>query len=122
MFIQTTTPVHNQLSAQSSLEYIFLRFILARAALPEIGELTVPQFPVKIGTRSYKIDYGIVGLKNKFAIELDGFVVHSQKSNFNNDRFRGNDLINDGWTLIRFSTENITGSPFRCITQLQETL
>lgn len=122
MFIQTTTPVHNQLSAQSSLEYIFLRFILARSALPEIGELTVPQFPVKIGDKLYRIDYGIVGLKSKFAIELDGFVVHSQKTNFNNDRFRGNDLINDGWTLIRFSTENVTTSPFRCITQLQETL
>lgn len=122
MFTQTTTPVYNQLSAQSSLEYIFLRYILARAALPEIGEFTVPQFPVKIGGKFYTIDYGIVGLKSKFAIELDGFVVHSQKSNFNNDRFRGNDLINDGWTLIRFSTENITTSPYRCITQLQDTL
>src|SRR5438105_1987977 len=120
MFTQIITPIYNQLSAQSSLEYIFLRFILARAALPEIGELTVPQFPVKIGNKFYRIDYGIVGLKYKFAIELDGFVVHSQKTNFNNDRFRGNDLINDGWTLIRFSTENVTTSSFRCITQLQE--
>jgi hypothetical protein len=122
MSLRTPLPVHTELSAQSSLEYIFLRYILARAALPEIADFTVPQFPVRIEGKFYTIDYGITGLKNKFAIELDGFVVHSQKNNFNKDRFRGNDLITDGWTLIRFSTENITGSPHRCVTQLQAAL
>src|ERR1700712_986168 len=112
-----TPAIQDELSAQSVLEYNFLRYILSRAALPEIADFTVPQFPVKIENKTYRIDYGIVGTRSKFAIELDGFVAHSQKSNFNNDRFRGNDLINDGWTLIRFSTENINKDPNRCIAQ-----
>lgn len=116
-----TTPIHEELSAQSILEYKFLRNILARAALPEIADFTVPQFTVSIGEKKYRIDYGIVGAKYKFAIELDGYQFHSQRESFNNDRFRGNDLISDGWTLIRFSTENVNSDPKRCIKQLQET-
>ena len=39
----------------------------------------------------------------KVAVEFDGFVPHSTRRVFDDDRARQNDLVADGWTVFRIT-------------------
>jgi very-short-patch-repair endonuclease len=54
----------------------------------------------------------------KVAVELDGYEVHSRKKEFHADRSRQNLLVLDGWTVLRFTWENLD----HLVTQLRELL
>ena len=57
---------------------------------------------------SYRIDFAIVMKKIKIAIELDGYAYHGRnKESFQNDRTRQNDLIKGGWTILRYTWNDI---------------
>jgi very-short-patch-repair endonuclease len=62
----------------------------------------VRQHPVAINDRRYRIDLAYPA--QRIAIELDGYDVHRTRSAFDSDRARGNDLVLDGWTLLRFTS------------------
>src|SRR5215469_4360335 len=58
---RTEMAVYDLLSAESFLEYAFLRWILAAAAKPEIVGQVWPQYKVAWAQHTYRIDYAIVG-------------------------------------------------------------
>lgn len=60
-------------------------------------------YPVMIKGRRYYLDIAFPGLK--LAIELDGWGVHSDRVAFVSDRERQNDLLVEGWIVLRFSWE-----------------
>lgn len=113
---------HETLSADSFLEYAFLRWVLAPAARPEIARHVVPQRHLEVAGRRYRVDYEIVGQERTFAVELDGFEFHGNRYAFNYDRLRQNDLLATGRVVVRFSYDAIRLETGRCINQLQAIL
>jgi len=114
--------VHDILSAESFLEYAFLRWIFTPAVKPEIATRIKPQYEVTWDGHTYRIDYAIVGQKHSIAVELDGFTFHGSRAAFSYDRLRQNDLHAAGWRVIRFSYDMIRLEPTRCVAQLQSVL
>jgi superfamily II DNA or RNA helicase/very-short-patch-repair endonuclease len=114
--------IYDELSAESFLEYAFLRWILAPAAKPEIVGRVKPQYEITWAGHTYRIDYAIMGQDRPIAVELDGFTFHGSRSAFSYDRLRQNDLHAAGWIAIRFSYDMIRLEPARCVAQFQSVL
>src|SRR6266567_2247387 len=114
--------VYDVLSAESFLEYAFLRWILAPAAKPGIVGRVKPQYAITWAGHTYRIDYAIMGQDRPIAVELDGFTFHGSRSAFSYDRLRQNDLHAAGWLAVRFSYDMIRLDPARCVAQMQSVL
>lgn len=109
-------------SADSFLEWAFLRWVLTPAVMPGFGGHVHPQAPASVDGRDYRIDYVIEGPAIRIAVELDGFEFHGRRSAFTYDRFRQNDLSTAGHHIIRFTYDGIRRETARCIRQLQAAL
>jgi hypothetical protein len=96
-------PLWEQISADSYLEYAFVRWVLTPAMHPAIHSAIVPQHEVTIGHHTYRVDYILRGAELTIAVELDGFAYHSDRDAFTYDRLRQNDLQLLGWRILRFS-------------------
>ncbi|MFX3636311.1 MAG: DNA-binding response regulator [Candidatus Pristimantibacillus sp.] len=73
------------------------------------------------GTRF--IDFAYIRHSLRLAIEIDGFQTHAANINrwqFSDSRIRQNHLIIDGWTILRFSYDDIKDKPMMCIQLLQQ--
>jgi very-short-patch-repair endonuclease len=83
---------------------------IARILLLDAGFPVVPQHVVLLGGRFVGyVDLALV--KARVAIEIDGFSWHSSKERFQRDRERQNDLVLAGWTVLRFSAEDVVHRP-----------
>jgi len=54
----------------------------------------------------------------KLCIEIDGRAYHSDRATFENDRARQNALVLAGWTVLRFTWEQITAQPDEVVRQV----
>jgi very-short-patch-repair endonuclease len=72
--------------------------LLVRAGLPA----PVHQHRVRVGRRTRRLDLAYPELM--IAIEYDGWSHHSQRSAFDADRARANELELLGWTVLRFTS------------------
>jgi very-short-patch-repair endonuclease len=54
----------------------------------------------------------------KLCIEIDGRAYHSDRAAFENDRTRQNALVLAGWTVLRFTWEQITAQPDEVVRQV----
>lgn len=82
----------------SALETRVLR-ALVDAGLPA----PLRNHPVASGGRTYHVDLAYP--EAMLAIEVDGFSTHSERRAFEIDRARANDLVIDGWRVIRFTSK-----------------
>ena len=74
----------------------------------------VANYPVLLAGRLIaRIDIAFPALR--LAIEVDGLAYHSDRLRFQRDRTRQNDLVNLGWTVLRFTWQDITADPERVI-------
>lgn len=110
------------ITSDSYLEYAFLRWVLTPAVHPAIVPHIVPQYQVPTQDHTYRLDYAILGVAKRIAIELDGFAFHSGRWAFTYDRLRQNDLQAEGWSVLRFSYDAIQHETARCVAQLQSLL
>lgn len=60
-------------------------------------------------TNRRRIDYVYADLR--IAIELDGYADHGDRQAFREDRRRQNELVNAGWTVLRFTWEDLKQRP-----------
>jgi very-short-patch-repair endonuclease len=74
-------------------------------------DLPVPvfQFPLRIGTRSCRLDFAYPDLR--LAIEVDGWSAHGDASAFRADRARDSELSAMGWQCLRFTWDDVIGRP-----------
>ena len=56
----------------------------------------------------------------RMAIEVDGKAFHSDERSFERDRRRQNQLVLGGWTILRFTWDQITRSPEQVISTVQQ--
>ncbi len=112
-------PLYQSITADSFLEYAFLRWVLTPAVLAGIQPHTIPQREISVEGKTYRVDYAIEGVSRRIAVELDGFAYHGDRTAFTYDRLRQNDLQAADWTVIRFSYDAVRQDTARCIEQLQ---
>ncbi len=115
----TNRPLYEALTADSFLEYAFLRWVLTPAAVASVAARVIPQREVTVHGKTYRIDYAIEGATRRIAVELDGFAYHGNRAAFTYDRLRQNDLQAAEWTIARFSYDAVRQAPARCVEQLQ---
>lgn len=77
--------------------------LLRRAGVP----VAVAEHPVQDGR--YYIDFAWPELK--LAVEVDGWAVHGTPTGLRNDLHRQNELIAQGWTLLRFTWDDVCHRP-----------
>ncbi len=58
----------------------------------------------------------------RLGIELDGRAWHTDRERFQHDRARQNWLVNEGWTVLRFTWEDLTERPVHVITEVSTAL
>ncbi|MUT66887.1 DUF559 domain-containing protein [Paenibacillus sp. NEAU-GSW1] len=71
------------------------------------------------------IDFAYVRPPYKVGIEIDGYGAHSRdidRRKFADDRFRQNELVLDGWQVLRFSYDAIEDQSKRCQQHIQQIL
>jgi very-short-patch-repair endonuclease len=56
------------------------------------------------------------------AIELDGFAFHSDRSVFEDDRARANELVAMGWTVLRFTWDQVVHRPAWVVSVIRRVL
>jgi very-short-patch-repair endonuclease len=60
--------------------------------------------------------------EHKVGLEFDGFPYHSSTEAQEADALRQNDLVRDGWTILRFPPDELNNHPGRFIRVVKETL
>lgn len=76
--------------------------VLVEAGLPE----PTRQHRIRANGRTYFVDLAYP--EQMVAIEIDGFEYHRSRNDFDRDRSRQNDLVGDGWTVLRFTSRSVT--------------
>jgi very-short-patch-repair endonuclease len=77
--------------------------IVRRAGLPEPRV----NHRIRVGGRIRHLD--LAWPEAKVAVEFDGFVPHSTRRVFDDDRARQNDLVAEGWTVFRITKAMLRG-------------
>jgi len=78
-------------------------------------------YPVLVGGALVaRLDIAFVA--RRIAIEVDGFAYHRDRDRFQRDRTRQNALVNLGWTVLRFTWQDITARPGLLIATVRSTL
>ncbi len=55
----------------------------------------------------------------RLAIEVDGRAFHTDRRSFQRDRTRQNRLTNAGWTVLRYTWEDVTRRPERVVAEIE---
>ncbi|TAL20866.1 MAG: DUF559 domain-containing protein, partial [Frankiales bacterium] len=58
----------------------------------------------------------------RLVVEVDGFAFHADRASYRNDRRRTNELVLAGWRVLRFSWEDVVGSPDVVVDQVRRAL
>ena len=101
---------------ESVLEARTLR-LLREYSLPT----PTPQWEVRVGRRLVgRVDFAYPKLS--LALEVDGFESHSSLTAFGRDRARQNDLVAAGWTVLRFTWDDVVHRPDRVASMVRRVL
>ncbi|WP_139992863.1 DNA-binding response regulator [Paenibacillus paridis] len=71
------------------------------------------------------LDFTYVRPPHRISIEIDGYGPHhkhASRRKFSDDRFRQNQLILDGWIVVRFSYDDLQDRPKQCQQFIQQLL
>jgi very-short-patch-repair endonuclease len=79
-----------------------------------------PNHCVLIGPKRYFLDIAFPAAR--LAIEVDGRAYHSDARSFQRDRRRQNDLVAAGWTVLRFTWEDVVLRPDDVIARIEAAL
>lgn len=60
--------------------------------------------------------------EQRLVVEFDGFAFHADRISYRNDRRRTNQLVLAGWRVLRFSWEDVVGSPHLVVGQVRRAL
>ena len=98
---------------QSQLEDEFLRILQAAGVELPISQVRI----VKRGGRTVaRVDF--VYLDLRLIIELDGERYHTDRNTFRSDRRRQNELIQEGYRILRFTAWDVFAAPDYVIAQV----
>jgi very-short-patch-repair endonuclease len=67
----------------------------------------------------WRVDLAFV--REKVAVEVDGWAWHVDAERFRNDRRKQNALVRDGWDPLRFTWHDLDGRPDEVVTEIHAT-
>jgi very-short-patch-repair endonuclease len=76
----------------------------------------------KYGANFYYLDFAIFCKKGKLDVECNGFHYHGSKKAIEYDKNRNNLLESKGWSVLRFTTEQINNNLEKTILIVKETI
>ena len=68
----------------------------------------------------YELDLAFV--RERVAVEVDGWAWHVERARFQADRQRQNALVNDGWRVLRFTWHDLTARPRAVVDDVRRAL
>lgn len=68
---------------------------------------TERQFYISVGSKNYFLDFAIFCKAKNINVECDGDTHHTNKENVQSDKWRSNDLTKAGWSVLRFTTDDL---------------
>ncbi|MCU0300915.1 MAG: DUF559 domain-containing protein [Candidatus Nanopelagicales bacterium] len=71
---------------------------------------------VRVGNRGWEVDVAFPAAR--LAIEVDGRAFHSDSGSFQRDRRKQNDLVADGWTVLRFTWDDLARAPHEVLARI----
>lgn len=95
---------------------------IVEARLKRLGLKPIPELPVKIKGKRFRIDLAIVLPNNRLAIECDNYKAHLNKSQKLKDRIKDSYLRRAGWRVIRLKEKDIIGNLSACIKRINRFL
>lgn len=98
---------------------------LERLGVRLLTEAGIVGFTVNLSirlTNGRNAELDIAFEEQRVAIELDGFRYHSSSESHAADLRRQNDIIADGWTLLRYAPDVLTENPGRFIREVRRAL
>ena len=122
--MSTTAP---NLEHCSEPEKFLFGNVIAKVLAPSAHSYVHPQYPVDdtLG-KARRLDFAILTESSRIAIELDGYTYHAEgaipREKFDDHLSRQNELVLDGWTVIRYSWDQINANPSECRDQLRRSL
>lgn len=79
------------------------------------------QYLVRVGRGTIgRVDFAWP--EQRLVVEVDGFAFHADRATYRNDRRRTNALVLAGWRVLRFSWEDVVGSPQVVVAQVRRAL
>jgi very-short-patch-repair endonuclease len=75
-----------------------------------------PERQYEVAGGRYRLDYAWPAAR--LAVEVDGYGHHSDLEAFRHDRRRQNDLVLAGWTVLRFSHDDVLRRPAQVAAQI----
>ncbi len=79
------------------------------------------QLVIRAGRRTIgRVDFAWP--EQRLVVEVDGYAFHADRSTYRHDRRRGNALVLAGWRVLRFSWEDVVGSPHLVVDDVRRAL
>lgn len=88
---------------------------LERLAVSQLRQAGITGFEPNLTVRlrdGHTVEIDIAFLDRRIALELDGYAFHSGADAFRKDARRGNRLMADGWTVRRFTWDDLLSDEF----------
>jgi len=108
LFIPTTI---KKLLTAPEINYLFNDSPLEDLLWLQLLEGGIPserQYEVTVGQGRYKLDFAVFCKDRNLAIECDGDTHHMRRSAVERDKKRSNTLNSRGWSVLHFTTKEIT--------------
>ncbi len=106
----------NDVFYESPLEEIFWEVLQSEKISAE------RQYMVETEEDFFFLDFAIFSKQRNIDVECDGDKHHSTKPDVKRDKRRNNILESKGWSVLRYTTEDITKHLDRCVHQVKETI
>lgn len=77
------------------------------------------QYPTHINGRSCRLDFAFISSTIRLNVEVDGHEFHERtKEQARRDRSRDRELTADGWTVLRFTGQEVWADALGCVDQI----
>lgn len=80
------------------------------------------QYWLMVDDDNFFLDFAVFAKRGRINVECDGDAFHTSPSNVKRDKRRDNLLVSSGWSVLRYTTDDIANRLSRCTRQIQQTL
>lgn len=122
LFVPTTLP---KLLTAPEINYLFNDSPLENLLWNQLMELGIPserQYEVPVGATRFKLDIAVFCRDRSIGLECDGDAQHMRRSAVERDKRRSNLLQSQGWSVLHFTTHELTKNMPATLQLVQESI
>ncbi len=122
LFVPTTLP---KLLTAPEINFLFNDSPLENLLWTQLMTLGIPserQYEVLVGPARFKLDIAVFCKDRNIGLECDGDEYHMRRSAVERDKRRSNLLQSTGWSLLQFTTRELTQNLDASLTMVQESI